>query len=424
MLDIRFILANVELVKRNTQERYANADINKVVSLYERLRDERTQISNLQRQSNDIAARFRKTPAGQQEALRAEVAEIKQQLSVLKGKESATGKEYMGEMLKVPNIAADEAPQGKDETGNVPIKFFGKPPVFSFKPLDHMDLGKRLNLVDFEAGAKVAGSKFYFLKNAAVILEFALVRYALDHAIKHGFTVMTTPELARDDIITASGFAPRGPESQIYSLAEDGLSLIGTSEITIGGYLSNTVLQEDELPVKLAAASHCFRTEAGSHGRESRGLYRVHQFTKVEMYQFTLPSKSHNAHEELLSIEEEFYQGLELPYRVLLMCRGDLGTPAYKKYDIEAWMPSLGESGAYREVTSASNCTDFQARRLNVRYKEKSSGKTEFVHTLNGTAVATTRTMLAIFENYQQADGSILIPKVLQPYVGYSKIEK
>ncbi len=424
MLDIRFILENVELVKRNTQERYANADIDKVVRMYERLKAARMQLNNLQRRSNEIAAQFRNASAEQQASLRQEATEIKQQISGAKEHVAAVETAYMSEMLKVPNIAADEVPQGKDEAGNIPIKFFGSPPVFGFKPLDHLELGKKLNLVDFEAGTKVAGPKFFFLKNAAVILELALVRYALDHAIKHGFTVMTTPELARDDIIAASGFVPRGPESQIYSLSEGGLSLIGTSEITIGGYLANTVLQEDELPLKLSAVSHCFRTEAGSAGRESRGLYRVHQFTKVEMYQFALPSKSRDAHEELLAIEEEFYQALGLPYRVLLMCKGDLGTPAHKKYDIEAWMPGLGEVGGYGEVTSASNCTDFQARRLNVRYKDKATNKAEFVHTLNGTAVAVTRTMLAIMENYQQADGSILIPEVLQPYVGYSKIGK
>ncbi len=423
MLDIHFILENVDLVRQNTIARNAKADVDKTVSLYGELKEKKQSLEAMQHRSNQISEQFKNADKASQEQLRAEVTNLKQSMSTIKEETMLIEKQYVDEMLKIPNLVASDVPEGTSELENVPIKHVGEPTKFGFKPLDHVELGKRLDILEFEAAAKVTGSKFYFLKNEAVLLELGLIRYALDLAIKHGFTPMTTPELARDNIIAASGFSPRGPESQIYSLTEGGLSLIGTSEITIGGYLSNTVISEEDLPIKISGMSHCFRTEAGSAGRESKGLYRVHQFSKVELYQFVHPRKSAEAHEEMLAIEEEFYQALKLPYRVLLMCKGDLGTPAYRKYDVEAWMPFIGEGGGYGEVTSASNCTDFQARRLNTKFKDSETGKTHFVHTLNGTAVAVTRTMLAILENNQQSDGTVLIPEVLQPYTGLQSIK-
>lgn len=423
MLDIRFILKNLDLVKENTRERHIEADIDKAVALYQKLREEVGKLEGLQRRTNQIAEQFRVADEMLREKLKSESNELKLTIPQLKTSITQLEKEYKSEMLKIPNLAAPEVPQGRDEVDNIPIKHFGNPTVFDFEPLDQIELAARLDIVEFEAATKVVGQKFYFLKNEGVFLELALVRYALDLAVRHGFTPMTTPEIARDDIIAASGFTPRGPESQIYGLADSELSLIGTSEITIGGFMAGVTIREEDLPVKIAGVSHCFRTEAGSYGRESRGLYRVHQFTKVELYQFVLPEMSRVVHEEILEIEEKFYQSLKLPYRVLLICKGDLGAPAYKKYDIEAWIPSMGTKGGYGEVTSASNCTDFQARRLGIRYKRASTGKTDFVHTLNGTAVAVTRTMLAILENCQQRDGSVLIPEVLQPYIGFRSIE-
>jgi len=423
MLDIRFILNNVELVRRNTSERYADADVDKVVGLYKQLKAKKTSLEVSQQRANQISGQFEKADQITRSQLNKESAILRETIKTLRGEISALEKDYNNEALRIPNLTASDVPQGSNEGGNVPVKFFGTPPKFNFKPLDHVELGKKLDIMDFEAAAKIAGSKFYFLKNEAVLLEMGLIRYAMEIASKHGFTLMTTPEIVRDDIISASGFTPRGPASQIYSLSEGDLSLIGTSEIAIGGYMANSVVPEDHLPIKIAGVSHCFRTEAGSAGRESKGLYRVHQFSKVELYQFVHPAKSAEAHEEMLVIEEEFYQSLNLPYRVLLMCKGDLGAPAYRKYDIEAWMPFIGESGGYGEVTSASNCTDFQSRRLNVRFKDKTTGKLGLVHTLNGTAVAATRTMLAILENNQQADGTVLIPEVLQKYTGIQSIE-
>lgn len=423
MLDIRFVLENVDMVRQNTRERYANADVDKTVAFYVQLKQKRQDLEKAKHRSNQISEQFRGADEATRGQLKSEAAGLKQTMATLKEEIVVAEKCYTEEMLKIPNLVASDVPQGKDEKGNIPIKFVGEPTKFAFKPLDHVELGKKLDILDFEAAAKVTGSKFYFLKNEAVLLELGLIHLALKLAIKRGFTPITTPELARDEIITASGFSPRGPESQIYSLTDGALSLIGTSEITIGGYMADTVITEEELPIRISGVSHCFRTEAGSGGRESKGLYRVHQFSKVELYQFVHPSKSATAHEEMLAIEEEYYQSLNLPYRVLLMCKGDLGTPAYRKYDIEAWMPFINEGGGYGEVTSASNCTDFQARRLNTRYKDNVTGKTSFVHTLNGTAVAVTRTMLAILENNQQADGTVLIPEVLQDLTGIKSIK-
>lgn len=423
MLDIRFILNNVELVRRNTKERYSDADIDKVVGLFEQLKVKKMSLEASQQRANQIASQFEKADELTRNNLKEETALLRETIKTLKGEVAAVEKEYQYEALRIPNLTASDVPQGSDENGNLPVKFYGTPQQFNFKPLDHVELGKKLDIMDFEAASKIAGSKFYFLKNEAVLLEMGLIRYAMEIACKYGFTLMTTPEIVRDDIISASGFTPRGPASQIYSLSEGGLSLIGTSEIAIGGYMANSVVPEEHLPIKIAGVSHCFRTEAGSAGRESKGLYRVHQFSKVELYQFVHPAKSAEAHEEMLAIEEEFYQSLNLPYRVLLMCKGDLGAPAYRKYDIEAWMPFIGENGGYGEVTSASNCTDFQSRRLNVRFKDKTTGKLGLVHTLNGTAVAVTRTMLALLENNQQADGTVLIPEILYKYTGLQSIK-
>jgi seryl-tRNA synthetase len=264
----------------------------------------------------------------------------------------------------------------------------------------------------------VAGQKFYYLKNAAVLLELALQRYALDVLLADGFTPFVTPDLARPEIVDGLGYAPRGPETQIYSLANADLCLVGTAEITLGGLYADQIVPEEELPLKLAGISHCFRTEAGSHGRESKGLYRVHQFTKVEMFAITTPEDSEAMHAHLLALEERIFQGLEIPYRVIDVASGDLGAPAFRKYDLEAWMPGRGERGDWGEVTSTSNCTDYQARRLRVRLRRTATRKNEVAHLLNGTAVANSRALIALLENHQRADGSIAVPKTLQPYVG------
>jgi len=313
------------------------------------------------------------------------------------------------------------APIAEGEAGNRQLRTWGKPTAFSFAARDHVQIGQALDLVDFETGARVAGQKFYYLKNQAVWLELALIRYALDILAKEGFTVMATPDIAREEIIAAHGFNPRGPESNIYGLEGTDMCLVATAEFPLGGYHAGKVLAVDQLPLCYAGLSHCFRREAGAAGQFSKGLYRVHQFTKVEMFVYCHPDKSDAMLERLAGIEERIYQGLEIPYRIVDTCTGDLGAPAYRKYDFEAWMPGRGESGEWGEITSASNCTDYQARRLGVRFKE--GGKNLFVHTLNGTAVAISRTLIALLENKQQADHSIRLPSALSAYTGFSEIK-
>jgi seryl-tRNA synthetase len=302
------------------------------------------------------------------------------------------------------------------------LRRFGDATRFAFPPKDHLALGAELALFDFDGGAKVAGQKFYFLKNEAVLLELALQRYALDLLLAEGFTPYVTPDLARAEIFEGIGFNPRGEGTQIYSVADTDLCLVGTAEITLGGLYADSILEEEQLPVLMAGISHCFRTEAGAAGRESKGLYRVHQFTKVEMFAITRPEDSEAMHERLLAIEERIYQGLELPYRVVDIAAGDLGAPAFRKFDVEAWMPGRGEHGSWGEISSTSNCTDYQARRLRVRFRRKATKKNELAHMLNGTAVSNARLILALVENHQRADGSVAIPRALQPYVGREAI--
>jgi seryl-tRNA synthetase len=286
-----------------------------------------------------------------------------------------------------------------------------------------VQLGEKLDLIDFEGGAKVAGHGFYFLKNDAVLLELALQQYALETLIKEGFTPTITPDLARTEILHGTGYIPRGPETQIYSIADSDLNLVATAEITLGGLLSDEILEEEKLPIKICGISHCYRTEAGAGGRASRGLYRVHQFTKVEMFAFTLPEQSDAMLGYFCDLEGRIFDGLGIPYRVVDTATGDLGGPAYRKFDLEAWMPGRGEAGEYGEVTSTSNCTDYQARRLGIRYRPKGEVKgTKFVHTLNGTAIAISRGLIAVLENYQNADGSITVPEALRKWVGKERI--
>lgn len=329
---------------------------------------------------------------------------------------------------RLPNLTHPDTPRGLTDDDHRELRTHGTPRDFAaegFTPRDHLEIGEALDIVDFAAGAKVVGQKFYYLKREAVLLDLALQHHALEVAQRHGFVLHTTPDLARVEILQGLGFNPRGESSQVYSVADSDLCLVGTAEITLGGMLADTIVEPESLPLLLCGLSHCFRTEAGAAGQESRGLYRVHQFTKVELFAFTEGDLevSEAMHARLLAIEEEIFAGLGLPYRVLDIASGDLGGPAYRKYDIEAWMPGRG---AYGEVTSTSNCTDYQARRLRIRHRtaaaDGSKGKNRFVHMLNGTAVATSRAIVAILENYQQADGSVLVPEALRARCGFDRI--
>ncbi|MEZ6055398.1 MAG: serine--tRNA ligase [Planctomycetaceae bacterium] len=423
MLDLQFVCDNAAAVALNCQNRGVDCDIPAIVSL----RDKRGELiiegDQYRQEQNDIASRIPKAAPGDRPALVERGKELKGLVSANKDA-LATVEEQLKEQLgRVPNMTHPDAPVGV-EGEHVILREVGTKPSFSFTPKDHVELMHTLDLLDLESGSRVAGHGFYFLKNEGVLLELALVQYAVEKLRQEGFTIYTTPDVARDDVLHGTGYQPRGPETQIYSIDGTDLSLIATAEIPLGGMLKDEILQVDSLPMKVAGISHCFRTEAGGHGKATRGIYRVHQFTKVEIFGFTAPDVaiSDAFHQNVVRIEEEIFQGLEIPYRVIDTPSGDLGGPAYRKYDLEAWMPGRGDGGEYGEVTSASNCTDFQARRLGIRCKSDEWKGTRFVHTLNGTAVACTRAIIAILENHQQADGSVNIPNALRKWVGTDRL--
>ena len=411
MLDIKFIRENLEKVKENLKKRNLKIDIEIILGLDAKRVSLLQKIENLRAERNKISQE--KTSASIKRG-----KEIKEELKILEPRLSALEKELEGLLWELPNMVSPKAPVGKNETENVVLRQWGNPPKFSFKPLDHLELAEKLDLVDFKTGAKVAGSNFYYLKNEAVILEQALIFYALNFLTAKCFTPWLTPDLAKERFYLGTGYLPRGPEAQTYVVSGSDLGLIATSEITLVGIHADQILTEKDLPKKYAGFSHCFRVEAGGYGKYSRGLYRVHQFSKVEMYIFCKPEESEKFYEYLLELEEKIFQNLGIPYRVVEMCTGDLGAQAARKFDLEAWMPGRGDWG---EITSTSNTTDYQARCLNIKYRKK-DGTTEFVHTLNGTALATPRTLIAILENYQEKDGTVTVPKVLVPYCGFTKI--
>ncbi|HWL10962.1 MAG TPA: serine--tRNA ligase [Planctomicrobium sp.] len=423
MLDLQFICDNVELVEKNCAARGVPVNLSELL----RLRESRAALivegDAIRHQQKETAAKIPKASVDERPAF---VEQGKALKATLAANEAALREVEAGlraEQVRIPNLTHPDAPTG-GEAESIAVAEWGRKPKFDFKPLDHVELAQKLDLIDFEAGAKVAGAGFYFLKNEAVLLELALVQYAVEKVRAAGFMIYTTPDLARDEILEGIGFAPRGNETQIYSVQNTDLSLVATAEITLGGSLRDQILNDADLPVKVAGISHCFRTEAGGHGKAVRGIYRVHQFTKVEMFAFTAGdvAVSDAIHAEIVQIEEEIFQGLGIPYRKLNIASGDLGGPAYRKFDLEAWMPGRGDEGEYGEVTSASNCTDYQARRLGIRSKSPDRKGTRFVHTLNGTAVACTRAIIAILENYQQADGSVVVPEVLRKWVGTDRI--
>ena len=422
MLDLKFIRDNIDAVRLNVKHRHVAADPDLVVRLYDQRNLLLKELEGLRALRNANAEKMKgKLSAEERAPLVEEGRRLKESIAELEKRNEETEKTLTDEALKIPNMSHPSAPIAEGETGNAQLRTWGTPPVFSFAARDHVQLGQSLDLIDFETGAKVAGQKFYYLKNQAVILELALVRYAVDALMREGFTPMMTPDVAREEIVAGHGFNPRGPESNIYPVEGTDLCLIATAEFTLGGYHAGRVFPLDQLPVKLAGVSHCFRREAGAAGQFSKGLYRVHQFTKVEMFAFCLPAESEAMLDRLIGVEEKIFQGLEIPYRIVDTCTGDLGGPAYRKFDIEAWMPGRGDKGEWGEITSASNCTDYQARRLGIRYKEQ-GGKNPFVHTLNGTALAVSRTLIALMENFQQQDGSITLPASLAAHTGFKEI--
>ncbi len=424
MLDRKFIIENAELVQENCRRRNNPAEVMKFVALDAQRREKQTLVEELNRQANDVSKTIGKAKDdAQREARKAEGRQLRDRISIVQQELDALLAEMDTIHRSIPNLSHPDAPQGSDDQANLEVRR-GRVSAakLPFKALDHVELGEKLGLFDFHAGAKVTGHGFYFLKNDAVLLELALQRYALDLLIAEGFTPTLTPDLARNEILHGTGYIPRGPETQIYSIADSDLSLVATAEITLGGLLSDTILEEEQLPIKVCGISHCYRTEAGAHGKATRGLYRVHQFTKVEMFAFTTPEQSDAMLDYFCQLESRLFDGLGIPYRVVDTATGDLGGPAYRKFDLEAWMPGRGDGGEFGEVTSTSNCTDYQARRLGIRYRKKGEKGTHFVHTLNGTAVAISRGIIAVLENYQQPDGTIIVPEVLRPFMGKERI--
>lgn len=421
MLDYKFIKDNLDAVKENIKNRNMTADADKVVELYDKRTALVTKQQDLQQQRNENAKAMKQKldDAKRQELIQAgkkikeDIAEVEKELSQIEIDLDTAARQ-------IPNMIHPDAPIGKLDTENLEIKKVGTPRKFDFEPKDHVQLAEELDLLDFDRGTKVSGPKFYYLKNEAVFLEQALIQYALNILRKHGFEIFITPDIAREEILKGIGFNPRGNESNVYSIEGEGTCLVATAEITLGGYHSGEILDKAKLPLMYGGLSHCFRREAGAAGQFSKGLYRVHQFDKVEMFVYSTPEQSDELHHKLREIEEEIFTGLGLPFHVVDTCSGDLGAPAYRKWDLEAWMPGRN-GGEYGEVTSTSNCTDYQARRLNIKYKDD-DGKNKYVHTLNGTAIAVGRAMLAILENYQNEDGSVTIPPALVPLCGFDKI--
>lgn len=410
MLDLNFIRHNPDRVKKGIAAKQIDPSlVDKVLGVDEKRRQLIKEIENLRARRNKIAKIGEASGEGRK---------IKENLQKLEPELKGTERDLEELLLEIPNLPLDEVKVGKNEKENVILRQWGPIPKFSFKPLDHLELAEKLDLADFKTGAKVAGSNFYYLKNEAVILEQALILYALNFLVKEGFTPWLTPDLAKEKFYLGTGYLPRGPEAQTYVISGEDLGLVATAEVTLAGIHADEILTEKELPKKYAGFSHCFRVEAGGYGKYSRGLYRVHQFSKVEMFIYCKPGEEKQFHKYLLELEEKIFQRLGIPYRVVEMCTGDLGAQAARKFDLEAWMPGRDDWG---EMTSTSNTTDYQARRLNIKYRQK-NGVIEFLHTLNGTALATSRALIAILENYQQEDGSVIIPEVLHEYTGFIKI--
>lgn len=378
----------------------------KLIKEIEDLRAERNKIANAGKKGKPSAESIKKGK------------DLKEQLAKLEPELEKVSKAFSEKLNQIPNPALAEVPVGVSEKDNVEIRKWGTPRDFSFQPKDHLEIGKHLGILDFETGAKVTGSQFYFLYGDGALLELALTQYAMEMLAKEGFLPVITPDLAKSRYYLGTGYMPKGNEAQTYTIENEDLGLIATAEVTLAGKHADEIIPEAKLPLKYIGYSHCFRQEAGAYGKYSKGLYRVHQFTKAEMFIYCKPEESEKMHQHILAMEEKIYQNLGLPYRVLEMCTGDLGAMAARKYDIEAWMPTRED---YGEVTSTSNCTDYQARNLNIRFRGN-DGKVDYVHMLNGTAIATSRTPLAILENYQEEDGSVTVPEVLRKWLGKDKI--
>lgn len=406
MLDIKYIRENPEAVEKAAKAKNVDININEIIDIDNSHRELVVEVQKLREDRNKYA-REKNIEKGKE--LKVELDKKEQ---ALKEKEEKL-KELL---LQIPNPAKSDVKTGKNDTENDVLRTVGTSKKFDFKPKDHLEIGEILNIIDVERAAKVSGTRFYYLKNEGALLEMALVRFAFDTLIKEGFTPVIPPVLIKTEVMRAMGYMEKGGDEDMYIMPKDDLVLVGTSEQSIVPMHKDEVLDVKNLPKRYVGFSTCFRREAGSYGKDTRGIIRVHQFDKVEMVSYVKAGEDDKEHEYLLSIEEKFLQTLGLSYQVVKMCTGDLGFPAARKYDLEAWIPSQNK---YRELTSTSTTTDYQSRRLNIKYRE--DGKTEYVQILNGTAFSM-RPIVAILENYQEKDGSVTIPEALQKYTGFSKI--
>ncbi|MBB1503341.1 serine--tRNA ligase [Candidatus Saccharibacteria bacterium] len=410
MLDINFIRNNKELVEHSIKEKmYKNVNLDEILALDDQRKALLQQVEALRKERNDNTAKMKNGKPSDE--LIAKGKEIKEKLSTLEADLSNFEKELNLKLKTVPNVIFDDVPLG-DESASVEVKKWGECKTTG---VDHLDYAISRDWVDFERGAKVAGAKFYYVKGGLALLENALIQFGIKKIVEHGFTLMDVPDLVNSRVLEGTGFAPRSSEqSDEYYIEGEDLALIATAEMSITGYHMDEIIDEEKLPLFYAGLSACFRKEAGAYGKHTRGLFRVHQFNKLEMYAFCTPEQSKEIHEKLRGIEEEIWQEIGIPYHVINIAAGDLGAPAAKKYDIEYWSPV---DQKYREITSCSNCTDFQARGLNIRVRRK-DGTVEVLHTLNGTAISLARTMVAVIENFAEEGGKLRVPEVLQPYLG------
>ncbi len=420
MLDPKIIKEKPELIRKMLKDRNSDFDLDSLILLDSKRRELIIKTDELRKKKNTVSVEIAQKKKSGQDASSAivQMQQVSQELITLEEVQKKTDSDYERLILTIPNLVHESVPIGQDETANLEIKKFGAVPQFDFSVKDHIDISQNLDLVDLERAAKTAGARFYYLKNGLVRLNQALIHFALDHLEQKQYVLVQPPYMinqkSMEGAIIAQDF-----QDVIYKIQDEDLFLIGTSEHSIASMHSDEILEGKDLPIRYAGVSPCFRKEAGAHGRDQKGIFRVHQFEKIEQYVFARPEESWKEHERMLAVAEEFYQKLEIPYRVMLLSSGDMGKISAKTYDIEAWMAG---QNAYREIVSCSNCLDFQTRRLKIRFRDKTNEQTQYLHSLNSTLVATTRTLVAIMENFQTKDGHIGIPKALQKYLGSSAI--
>jgi len=420
MLDIKFIRENSNKVKEACKNKQVEVDISRLLKIDKEKRGIQTELEKIFAQKNKASKEISKAKDKKaKNKIILKMKKIDKKGDKLKEGLKKFDKEFKDLMYQIPNIPLDDTPVGKDEKDNVMVREVGKKIKFDFKPKDYLEIAEKYDLIDVKRAAKVSGTRFGYLKNEAVLLEFALINFAFENLIKKGFIPVIPPVMIKSEKIRGMGYLEQADIEEAYHLPKDDLFLAGTAEQPIGTMHADEIFEEKNLPKRYLGFSSCFRREAGSYGKDTKGILRVHQFDKMEMFSFCKPENSIKEHKFLLETEEKLMQLLKIPYRVLRICTGDLARPSAASYDIESWIPSQNR---YRETHSTSNCTDFQARRLNIRYRDKNN-KLNFVYTLNGTAFAIGRTLIAIIENYQQKDGSIKVPEALQKYVGFKVIK-